>query len=182
MMQTSNAAFHPMEADHSLYLGPGRVVAVTPAKLKIAVTEHCEWAQLALGYPYRARIGDTVLAIAQNGSWYVIGVLSGNGDTVFSVPGDLKLNAPRGRIDLVAAKGMRLRSPRLVIHTDAMSVIAKSIQETFEYAARTIKDAFDLRAGWIRTTVDRDFRVRADRIVQRAQNEVKLDGRKIHLG
>lgn len=181
-MQTSLAEQFDLGIDQAFYLGHAKVVSALPNKVQVSLQDHNEWAQLAVGYPYQPCKGDSVLVIAQDSRCYVIGVLSGTGETVLSVPADLKLKAPRGSIELIAAKGIQLRSHDVIISSATLQVIAHSIRETFDHVFRRVKETYELCAGSVRTTVDGDYRVQADRIHQRAKNDVKLDGKKIHLG
>lgn len=164
------------------YLGPARVRMVAGNRVLLEIPDEQVWALLAIGYPYQSVPGDTVLAIGQEGNWYVIGVLKGTGKTTFTAPGDIEFRAPRGSIDLTSAKGLRIRSHRVRIVSDEIELVARTISEKFDSARRWVKEAFQLRAGRVRTIVDSTYRVKAKRIVERAEGDVKIDGKKIHLG
>lgn len=137
---------------------------------------------MALAAPYRPEIDDVVLAISQDGACYVIGVIKGKGRTTMTVLGDLDICAPRGRIELSAANGVRLKSAEVTIVADRLEVLARSVFERFGEVTRWVKGAFQLRAGRVRTRVEEEYDVGADRILQRARHDVKIDGQKIHLG
>lgn len=164
------------------YLGPARVGKAAGNRVQLVFPDQRVWALLAIAYPYQPVAGDTVLAISQDDAWYVIGVLKGSGKTSFTAPGDIEFRAPHGRIDLISAKGLRIRSPVVKIVSDKLELLAGSMYEKFDTARRWVKGAFQLRAGRVRTTVDGTYRVKAQRIVERAEDDVKIDGRKIHLG
>ena len=57
----------------------------------LRLAEDDVWAQMALAYPYQAAVGDTLLAIGQGESWYVIGVIRGTGTSTLTVPGDSRI-------------------------------------------------------------------------------------------
>jgi hypothetical protein len=61
-------------------------------------------------------------------------------------------------------------------------VAARSVLERFQNATRWVKEAFQVRAGRMRTQVSGDWRLKADTITERSEGDVKIDGRKIHLG
>ena len=164
------------------YLGPAKVLAAAGNRARLEVLDEPIWAVLALASPYRPAAGDLVLAIAQAGAWYVIGVIEGQGKTMLSVPGDLEISAPRGRIEISAARGVRLKSAEVSLVADRLEVAARSVFERFGEATRWVKAAFQLRAGRMRTCVEQDYDLMADRIVQRAEHDVRIDGSKIHLG
>ena len=164
------------------YLGPARVISATSERAKLEVFDERVWAVMTLAGPYQPEADDVVLTIAQAGAWYVIGVIKGKGKTTLTVPGDLEIRAPRGRIELSAAKGVRVKSVEVSIVADRLEVAARSAFERFGEATRWVKEAFQLRAGRVRTCVEEDYDLTADRILQRAEHDVRIDGSKIHLG
>jgi hypothetical protein len=168
--------------EESTYLGPARVHRVAGNRLQLEFPDELPWAILALAYPYQPAVGDTVLAAGQGQNWYVIGVLNGTGKTTLMVSGDFEVLAPRGRIRLVAGKGVQVKSPKVGITADKFELVARRAMEQFAEATRWIKEAFQIRAGRIRTQVEGDYRLKAKRINERADEDVKIDGNKIHLG
>jgi hypothetical protein len=166
----------------SAYLGPARVELVAGNRVRLAFPDQQVWAVPALASPYQVVSGDQVLAIGQDENWYVIGVLKGNGKMSLTAPADLELRAPRGRIELTAAKGIRLRSPSVKVVADKLEMLARSLYERCANATQWISESLQVRAGRLRTAVESTYRVKANRIVERAEGDVKIDGRKIHLG
>jgi hypothetical protein len=165
------------------YLGPGRVTRLDDPRVQLQLTDQRVWARLALALPYQPAIGDTLLVIGQVDDWYVIGVLEGSGQTTLTAPADLKLAAPRGKIELLAAQGVTIHSPATVrIVADQLEVAARSLVEKFTSATRWVTNLFRLRAGHAHTTVDSSYRLQAQKITARAQDDVHIDGNKIHLG
>jgi hypothetical protein len=164
------------------YLGPARVLAAAGNRAKLELPDEHVWATLALGGPYQPAADDIVLAIGREGAWYVIGVIQGCGKTTLTVPGDLAIKAPRGTIEITAAKGVKVKSPEVTIAAGKLELWARSIFERFLEATRWIRDAFQLRAGRLRTRVDGDYDLGAERIRERADEDVVIDGSKIHLG
>jgi hypothetical protein len=170
------------QQEQTTYLGPAQVLKATGNRAQLEMPDELAWATVALASPYQLAVGDTVLAIGQGGAWYVIGVLRGTGKTTFMVPGDLDIRAPRGSIELTSAKGVRIKSPVVELLADKLEVLAKSVFERFEDATRWVKDAFQLRVGRLRTRVESTYDLKANRILERAEEDVKIDGRKIDLG
>ena len=168
--------------DSDVYLRPGKVVEVTQRRLKVDLMGNKMWANMAMPYRYDAEIGDIVLAIGQEECLYVIGVIQGQGKTTMQAVGDLELRAPKGRIDLVAAKGVNVRSPSFHVITKKLEFVAENVVECFNNLTSWIKDAFDLRAGSVHSTVESTYRLKAGQIRQKAREDVKIDGEKIHLG
>ncbi len=142
------------------YLGPARVVMSAGRRVKVELPDEVVWAQLALASPYQPEEGDRVLVMGQAGSWYAIGLLEGAGTTVITVPGDLELHAPKGAIRLRAGRGIHLRSPRIRIASQRLELFANDFLQRFRG----------------------DYRLKAERINEEAKDDVRVDGRKIHLG
>jgi Protein of unknown function (DUF3540) len=166
----------------SPYLGPARVREVSGNLVRLDVTGAETRAQVALAFPYELHEGDVVLAISQDSSWYVIGVLEHTGRTRMTLPGDFELCAPHGRIDVKAGNEIHLKGPSVKIVATNLEILSRAILERCGRATRWVKESFQLRAGRARTVVESDYRLHAGRIVERAKGPVKIDGRKIDLG
>lgn len=175
--KTSNLTF-----DANTYLGPARVRKVAGNRIQLEFPDELPWAMLALAFPYQPAVGDIVLAAGQGQNWYVIGVLQGTGKTSLMVPGDFEVLAPRGRIRLIAGKGVQVKSTEVRITADKLEMVARRVIEQFTDAVCWIRDAWQIRAGRVRTQVEEDYQVKAKRINERAEEDVKIDGNKIHLG
>jgi hypothetical protein len=163
-------------------LGTAKVIQVIAARMELELQGEHTWGVNALAYPYQPVVGDSVLCIRQLGACYVIGVLRGTGKVSFTAPGDVDICAPRGAISLTAREGVRIKSGEISLTANQLSIVARSVMESFNDATRWIKESFQLRAGRMRTIVQEDYRIKADRIIERAEGDVKIDGKKIHLG
>jgi len=172
----------PLASDDSVQLKPVTVIDVLDRRVEVLLSGRRQWAELALPYRYDAVVGDSVLVIGQADSCYVIGLLSGRGKMTLQAPGDLDLHAPRGRIALVAGKGVLINSPLFEVISKKMSLTAESVLQNFNTFSSWVKNAYDLRAGSVHTVVDSMYRLKARRIRERAQEDVKIDGQVIKLG
>lgn len=181
-MLTDNKQATQLKLDVSTYLGPARVRRVSGQQVQLEFPDELPWAMLALAYPYQPVVGDNVLVAGQGQNWYVIGVLQGTGKTTLVVPGDFEVLAPKGRINLIAGKGFQLKSPEVRITAGKLDLVAKRISERFLEATRWVKNAWRIRAGQVRTEVEGDYQIKAKRIIERAEEDVRIDGDKIHLG
>lgn len=168
--------------DTDNYLGPARVLATTRDRARLQLPDGPIWARIAMPGPYRLAADDVALAIAQAGQCYVVGVIEARGRTELTVPGDLHIRAPFGRIELSAAKGVQLKGADVSIVADRLEIAARSVLERFTRATRWVRETLQLRAGRVRTQVEGDHELVADRILQSAERDVRIDGRKIHLG
>ena len=166
----------------STYLGPARIVHIESDRVQLAFPDQHVRALLAIAFPYQPAVDDIVLAVGQDESWYVIGVLKANGDTVIRVPGNLKLEAPYGRIELKSAEEISLLSRNVRVVADRIDLLARALAEKFQTATRWVKELFHVRAGTMHSQVKETYRVQAERIVERAAGDVRIDGKKIHLG
>ncbi len=170
----------PLQMTQSL--GMARVIRIEGARLLLSMESTQAWSSSAIAYPYNFQVDDQVLVIGQGDDWYVIGVLNGSGKTSLQVPGNLQLVAPNGSIELVASKGISLRSPAVSVIATHLNIAAKRVCERFDNARRVVKQSLEVVAKRLTTKVDGSCRLTAGRIVQRAQGDVKIDGGKIHLG
>jgi uncharacterized protein DUF3540 len=168
--------------EQSTYLGPATVLTAAGGRVKLELPDAHEWALCALAFPYRPVAGDVVLAAGRAGAWYVIGVLAGRGESTLTVPGDLTIAAPRGRVVLQARDGIDLKSDSVRVSANRLELLARSLVERFADATRWVKDVFQLRAGRIRTRVDGCYDLDAGRIAACADGDVKIDGTSINLG
>lgn len=164
------------------YLGPARAIAIESGRVLVEMAEAKAWATLALANGYTPAVGDVLLVIGQEGTFYVIGVIAGRGRTSLCAHGDLEIRAPHGRIDLLARDGIALRG-------GLVQVIAKTFDTVVDSVKQRCKELFVQVAGTARTKAKRSeteveevCRTQAGRIVQRADQDVSIDGEKIHLG
>jgi uncharacterized protein DUF3540 len=172
-----------LELEQQTRLTSARVLLVEGNRVQLELPDRLlQWAVVALAYPYEPVGGDRVLAIGQDGDWYVIGVLQGSGRTSMTVPGDLCFRAPFGAIELTAARCVTIKSPAVQIMAVKLEVLARSVFERFTHATRRVTETFEIRAGRLRARVNRTYDIKAERILERADGDVKIDGRQIKLG
>jgi len=171
-----------LELRQENFLGPARVERIEGNRVLLVLHDQQVWAASAIGYPYQFQPDDEVLVIGQREDWYIIGVLAGHGKTSFHVPGNLQIHAPQGSIELIAAKGISMRSPSISIVAARLNLAAKKMSERYDQLKVWVKQNFDVVANRMTTKVDQSYRLSADKIVERAKGDVKIDGNKIHLG
>jgi hypothetical protein len=181
-MLTEDEPLASLTFDRGAFLGPVPVCEVSGNRVQLEFPDEMPWAMLALAYPYQPAVGDTVLAAGQSDNWYVIGILQGTGKTTFAVAGDFEVLAPRGRITLVAGKGFQVKSPEVKITTAKLEMVARRVLERFTDVTRWVKGVWQIRADRIRSRVEGAYQMNAGRIIERADQDVRIDGQKIHLG
>ena len=109
-------------------------------------------------------------------------VLETSGKATITVPANLEISAPNGRIEIKSGKGISLRSPVIRIAGVVLDMLARTSRERFGRVSTWVKDGVRLQAGRVRTIVASDYRVSAGKIVERAKGPVRIDGQKIGLG
>jgi hypothetical protein len=171
-----------LSTQQDLFLGPGRVERVDGNRLLLSMPNTQAWAFSAVGFPYRFERDDVVLAIGNRDEWYIIGVLSGKGKTSFHVAGDLQLHAPRGSIELIGARGIFLKSNNVSIVASRLNLVVRRLSQRFDDMRTWIKNNYELFASRCTTRVAGSYRISANKIVERAEGDVKIDGKRIHLG
>jgi hypothetical protein len=165
-----------------LHMGLQSAIVLTPAKdrARVRLPEGETWARVALAFPYRLNEGDEVLVARQEES-FIIGVLKGSGACVFETPGDIEFNAG-GKLSMRAAERVEIRAPGVLLRAGKMQIIARSVVEKFGKALRRVAGLFKLRTGESRTIVEGAYRLNAQRIVDKAVDDVKINGSRIDLG
>ena len=164
------------------YLGPATVLAVSDRRVDLALPDGRCTAQIAISQSYAPVVGDTVLAVCRAEEWFVIGLIQGTGTTTFTAPGDLELQAPRGRIELLARDGVFLTSDLVEIVATRIELTARHVIERFHSLTQWIGESLHRRLGRMHTTVEGDYELRAGRITEIADEDVAIDGKTIHLG
>ncbi|MHC5038625.1 MAG: DUF3540 domain-containing protein [Planctomycetota bacterium] len=137
-------------------------------------------AVLALAIPYQPAVGDVVLVIGDD-ELYVIGVLSGRGISRLEVPGDLELSAG-GSVRIQGGRGVSLNAPDVAVKAHRLEMTAERLLGRFGRVYEWIRETLKTSAERIRTTVREGVSIRAGRIDAIADKDVKIDGRRIHLG
>jgi len=141
------------------------------------------WAQAALAIPYRASEGDRVLVLRQDAeNAFIVGVLQGAGVTTLSVPGDLRLEAPHGRISLSAGRDFEIESPRLGLRAGVVEITARRILETVEDAFRWVSRLFQVKAHRTKLLTESDLYIKGGTANLKADGPMNIDGERIHLG
>ncbi|NBU40728.1 MAG: DUF3540 domain-containing protein [Planctomycetia bacterium] len=164
-------------------LGPARIVAVEGRRVVVSLDGGAKAAaRLALAQSYAPVVGDEVLVIGREDAWYVIGLLEGTGTTTFVAPGDIELAAPRGRIELLARDGVFIKSGLVDIVAEKLQFTARHLFERLTDLTQWVSGAVHQRAGRVRAHVEGDYDLKAGRITELADDDVTIDGKRIHLG
>jgi len=171
-----------VETGHDNFFGPARVERIEGNRVLLVLKEQQVWATSAIGYPYCFQTNDEVLTIGQREDWYIIGIITGQGKTCFQVPGNLQIHAPQGSIELIASNGITMKSPSISIIATQLNLVAKKLNQRFDQLKLWVKERFDVVASSMSVRLDQSYRLTADKIVERAKGDVKIDGNKIHLG
>ncbi|MBL8736754.1 MAG: DUF3540 domain-containing protein [Planctomycetes bacterium] len=164
------------------YLGPATAIAVETGRALVMLPTAKAWATLALASGYTPAVGDVLLVIGKDETFYVIGVVAGRGQTKLVAHGDLEIQAPHGRIDLLARDGVTLRGGLVQIVAKTWETVAETVRQRFGELCCQVKGVLRTRAKRSETEVEDVHHTHAGRIVQHADKDVSIDGEKIHLG
>lgn len=167
--------------DQTTYLGPATILAVEERRVHLECPDCFPWARVALAQSYQPVKGDVVLAVGRGQDWYVIGLLEGTGVTTFTAPGDLALRAPCGKIELQSGQGIILKSPLVEIFAGKLEMAARQVFQRFTDLTQWISGALHGRFGRVNTKVETDYHLNAGRIVERAEGDMIVNGKMIHL-
>jgi hypothetical protein len=162
------------------YLGPATVAGFDGDELLLECPGGPKRASLALAFPYRPEPGDVVLVIGEEEAW-VIGVLRGKGLSRIAVPGDLEI-AAGGEVRIAGGEAVSLNGPRLALKAAKMEFVAETLFSRCSGVFQWVKDTLQTVAGRVRTVSEGTVSVRAERIVEVAREDVRIDGKKIDLG
>jgi hypothetical protein len=164
------------------FLGPARVLETDGARVLVAMPEQKAWATPAMPYTYSAAPGDMLLVIGQADLFYVIGVLSGAGQTVLRAQGDLDIDAPHGRIGIRAKDGVEVHASTVRFVADTWDAVLGSVRQRCKELWSQVTGVARFKSKRRESRVEGTDRVRAGRIVSTAERDVQIDGEKIHLG
>ncbi len=162
-------------------LGPALVTAVCGGQVEVEAGEHRILAALAVPGIYAPVAGDTVLVIENADAAYVIGVLHATGPSVIRAAGDLRLLAPNGEI-LLQSGTMVARAEEMSLSAERLAVTATRLTERFTSVRRAVAQIFELDAGELRARIGGTFSLLTKRLCATAEDDVKIDGKQIHLG
>ncbi len=167
-----------------LSLGPGTVVAVSPAGLTVELPGRGQVkARLAVAFPYEPRVGDDVLVIGRaDGAHWVIGVERSTGPASLTVHGDLEVKAVGGMLTLSADRGVAVGAPDVEIRTQKLRVFAESVLEHATSMAVRVRELYTLFAGQSNSVVEGTHVMQAKRAKVVTEETVSINGREIHLG
>ena len=171
----------PLVDDAPVRLTPAQITAVLRDEVEVTVDGRSVFARLAVPALYQPVVDDSVLLIEAGESAYVIGVLRATGPMSIQAPGNLHLLAPNGCIALDAAS-IDLRAPEMRLAATHLSVLATELRETLGSVFRVVRDLLEIDAGSICARTRALFSIAARRLRATADQDVKINGQRIHLG
>lgn len=184
-MSKSNVAVltSPDRAHEAAKLGPATIVEVSARDVRVELeTGLAVPATLALATPYEPQVGDVVLVIGQADRTYVIGVLHGKGRTVLSFDGDVELRSNDGTLRLSAGRAVEIDAPDVSMTASKVLLVAESFVERVVSLTQRVRDLLSVHAGKRHETVDGSTLTQAKSAAFVTQDDVKINGKTIHLG
>ena len=179
----------------------GHVVAVAGSDIVTEVGGRHVSARRAATCLLQPNVGDEVwVARLGDGRTYVLSILerSDTSSAELSIEGDISLEAPSGRLRMVASEGLEMVSPSAVSITTrrfelvasgarllvagALETVAERFVEQAKRAYRTIDDIEQVRVGQLDMSAKDTLRMHAKNALVTAMSLVKVDGKQIHMG
>ncbi len=149
------------------------------------------WARMAMAVPYKPEPGDEVLVICNEPPHaYVIGVLQGHGTTTLQVPADLRFEAPRGEVHILAGKAIQMRSDSGAGAGCAARTFRFVSAEPAGHDARAAPDQRvhlgnrprSVQERAVARIAEESWFVRAGRAHVRTTDNIHITGKTLHLG
>lgn len=169
-------------ADKDFYLGAAEVTSALPHELSVRLPRGATVrARLALAFPYEAQPGDQVLVIGTADGHYVIGVLSGTGQTTLKFPADVELSAG-GTLRLSAEKGVAVEAPDVSLTTRKLRMIAAEVAQTFTSLRQRVAELWSVQAGQAHTVVEGSMHTQSKSATILTEGKVAINGKEVHLG
>jgi hypothetical protein len=162
-------------------LGPACVTAPAGRQVEVEAQGRRVLATLAVAALYTPVPGDSVLLIEAGDGAYVIGVLQASGPMTITAPGDLRVLAPNGKVTL-AAGAVSMEATEVTLKAERLAMMADQLRERFRNVRRVVLELLDVDAGAFSARVTDMFSVKARRVQAAAEEDVKIDGKQIHLG
>lgn len=170
----------------------GRVLALLDAsdrRLLVSGERGTIVARMAMHLP-RVQAGQEVLLVGARAEWYVVGALSGTGDTespagspeIVTLPSTVNgWQAPRGSIRFAAATSVSLGGRRVVVRARRIRLRAAACLRRFDAVQRWVRGLVSCGARRVCTETEADQELLAGRIRKVADGDVAIAGRRIHM-
>jgi hypothetical protein len=163
------------------YIGAAKVLSIEGDKIQLECPDCYPTAQMAMNPRYDANVGDIVVAAGSGQNWFIIGLLQGSGASHLSTKGNLILSAPEGDVEIIAAGQIDIKSKKVSVGGEEVEIVANHLLHRVQSLTQWIVDSLHQRAGRVITHIEGAFHLKAERITQRADEDVKVIARSIHL-
>ncbi len=172
------SAAHPGD-----YLGPAEVTQARGPSLEVELPGGRRVpTTIALALPYEPVAGDVLLVIGRGETYYVIGVIRGQGRTALAFHGDVELSSLDGRVIVTGQRGVELRGPEVEVHAGKLRMVADAVVQRFTSVCQRVTELLSVHAGESHTLVDEGSFAQAKRSVLQTEETVTINGKEIHLG
>ena len=176
-------AIKPQRPADGVYLGPAHVMRSGNREVRVRLeTGDVVDAQLAMALPYISVEGDVVLVTGRDERHYVLGVLSGSGQTALHFRGDVDLRSIGGNVTIHADKGVKLQGDEVAIEARQMSVVADALVQRFNSVMQRVRGLFSSRVKQAQLIVDETAFSKAKSATLLTEESVVINGEQIHLG
>jgi hypothetical protein len=139
-------------------------------------------AEAALPLPMELTPGDRVVIVAQADRAYVIGVLQSTGKSVLTFPAGVDFRAPNGEISLHSTQAVRTRAPEVEVKAGRFRITASQLIRRVGSLITRVTEAITLRAKRRVERIEGQSVERAGERSIRTERDVRINGRRIHIG
>lgn len=164
------------------HLGPALVISVQPHEVLVDVGGRETRATLALAFPYRPAVGDTLLVIGKGAEHYVIGVIHGTGQSALTFEGDVAIRASGGELSLSGDRGVRVSGPEVALEGQTVRVTAGALVQKLTSMYQRVREMLSTHSGEQETIVDGASLTRAKSASVLTEESMSINGKQIHLG
>ena len=180
----------PVVGDGSLdsYLGAARAVRVERGSLLVALEEEAVArgtlvrATPALAFPYQPAVGDQLLVIGDAHAFYVIGVLSGRGQSSLEGPRGVSLRAEGGALHLVGDRGVRVSGSRIHVEAERWRKLAATALLTLGQRVTHVRDLQEVEAGDVDELSQSRWVLQARRVLLKALTNARIKSTTVRVG
>lgn len=192
-MTRRNQAAEPLEigveadpaSDGRDYLGPATVRRVSGGRVHVELARGDgveREGRMALAFPYRPVVGDSLLVIARGDALYVIGVLEGSGETALTFRGGVEVRAEGGALRLVSDRVVSIEAADVAVQATRLRIAAESAVEKVGSLVQHVRTLFSLRAKQSEAVIEEGTITRAKTATILTEETMNINGKQIHLG
>jgi hypothetical protein len=165
------------------YLGGGRVVRRSGESVSVVLEEGSQVsATLALTFPYRPALGDSLLVLGDASAFWAIGVLEARGRVSLSNPLGLTLEASGGSLRIVGDQGVAFLGREIRLSSEQLRRAAVVAKQSLGELATEVREQLRVEAADVDESSRGRWLVRAKSFVLKTVRGARLKSAAVRLG